>query len=632
MHRKSNWFLFFVFFAFVPLILSSEGAENAHGFFTVKNISERWYLISPDKKPFFSAGISSVAAEDKDYKLGARHYNGLEKKKINVWALDTMTFLTNIGFNTLGCWSSPEICRLGMPYFKVIEFKKYNENKLVDIFGPEFEKMIEKTVTDACTNCADDPNLIGYFLGNDLNWFGDYSFYMGHASYLFDMYFDLDRWTAGKKRVIEFLKNRYSSLDEFNNSWNLKITNFNDLAGMRMSQFNSKDINEIRNEFLIIVAEKYYSLMTEKVRSIDKNHLIFSDRFANSVPEQVLKISGKYCDAISLNYYKNLPDIDRGYLEAIYEIVKKPVLISEFTFRSMDNTSELRNTIGPDTTVASQEDRGVHFKRYSMSFAGLPFIIGYHWFQFYDDPQDGRASDDEDNNYGIVDQAGRPYVKLINAMREANPDALETHLKSPLKIEAKNIFLSPRIKVRNGEKDSAFSPIYLDAKSMRNIFTIPWGDTENNGKMTIQKRFGSLLLWFFTGYGWGCGASIFPPTHESAGYYNALGYKGIKFRMSIPNKMRIFIYLNESGVGPPWQKSYPGANGADGESYSSDEAYGTGKMEDYYYYFDSFNIRPVWGNQSGNKTIDLQAINDLEIAIPGRQGAGTIIIEKIELY
>ena len=400
-----------------------------------------------------------------------------------------------------------------------------------------------------------------------------------------------------------------------------------------MSQFNVKDINTIRSEFLSIVAEHFYSMITEKIRAVDKKHLIFSDRFANSVPEQVLKISGKYCDAVSFNYYKNLPDVDISFLETLYETVKKPILISEFTFRSMDNTSELKNSIGPDTTVASQEDRGKHYKVYSRSFARLPFIIGYHWFQFFDDPQDGRASNDEDDNYGIVDQSGRPYMTLMDAMQEANPLAFSDHKTSALTIKpTKNIFYIPPIKVRTGVKNSAFDPVYLNIKTLRDNIIIPWGDADNNARMVVQKRVENLLLWYSSGYGWGCGVTIFSLSHNIAGYYDASGYKGIKFRMSLPPKVRFFVYLNESGVKEPWQKSYPGANGADGESYSSDEAYGTGKVEDYYFDFDTFNIRPVWGNQTGNKTVDLQAINDFEISIPGRQNTGTAVIEKIELY
>ncbi len=627
---KAGLFILFSLF-FIGLPAYAEQNPAATGYFKLKMISGRWYFITPENTPFFSIGISGASAEDKDYKLGARHYNALVSRSEKIWALETLNFLTNLGFNSIGAWSSQEFTH-NIPYFIIIEYKKTEKNKLVDIFGPDFENMINRIVKDTCSKIAGDHNLIGYFLGNDLNWYGDYSFYMGHESYLFDLYFDLAAHSAGKERVIEFLKTRYGTIEAFNKDWNLSEPDFNAISGLKMSQFNIHNINAIRKEFLKIAAERYYTVMIKSIRTFDNNHLIISDRFANSVPEETLAIAGKYCDVISINYYKNLPDIDRGFLAAIYNFTRKPVLISEFTFRSMDNTSGLRNRVGPDTTVPSQEERALHFKKYAMSFAGLPFIVGYHWFQFYDDPQDGRASDDEDSNYGIVDQLGRPYQPLIDAMRKTNPLVGAIHKACIITIPARNIFLTPRIIVRKGVNNPAFSAVYLDKNTLRNNITDTWGDSVNDGRMTAGKTSSFLLLHFDTGYGWGCGISVFSPVHQSYGYYDASGYKGIKIHAKIPSNLRFFIYLNESGVREPWKKNYPGANGADGESYSSDEAFGTGKTADYYFNFDSFNLRPVWGNQAGNNIMDLQALNDIEIAIPGSQYSGTIELSSIELY
>jgi agarase len=632
MKQYKNVFLTIVTLFFTAVSAYAQEKKGEQAFFTVKNIDGRWYFLTPQKKSFFSVGINGVLGVDKDFKLGAKHYNALVSRSEQTWARETITFLRKIGFNSIGCWSSTEFEKLNIPYFIIIEYKKTEKNKLVDIFDPAFEKIIEKAVSEECLKRVSDPNLVGYFLGNDLNWYGDFSFYMGHESYLFDMYFDLESHTPGKQMIVEFLKSRYGKIEAFNKDWNLNEKDFESIASLKMSQFNIHDINDTRKEFLKIAARHFYSLMAEKIRAVDKNHLILTDRFANSVPEEVLRTAGNYCDVISINYYKNLPDIDRGFLSALYAYARKPILITEFTFRAMDNSSGLQNKIGPDTTVSSQQERALHFKKYALSFSGLPFIVGYHWFQFFDDPQDGRASDNEDDNYGIVDQLGRPYKPLIDAMAEINPVAASVHRASVITIPAKNIYLNPRIAKRKGVKNPAFSPVYLDRNTLQNNIITPWGDSVNDGKMAIQKTPAELVIRYNSGYGWGCGLSIFSPTYQNSGYYDALGYAGIKIRMKAPASLRFFIYLNESGVGEPWKKDYPGANGADGESYSSDEAFGTGKTTDYYFDFNSFNLRPVWGNQAGNKIIDLQAINDIEIAIPGNQYSGVITVESIELY
>ncbi len=610
----------------------SESQTNLSKFITLKKIGGKWWFQTPDNKPFFSIGICNVTPEDKDVKLGANHYNGLKSKTEEAWAKETITFLTNIGFNTMGSWSSEEIYKQKIPYTVIIEYKKFDKNKLVDIFDAQFEKEMEFIVRDQSKPYINDPNLIGYFVGNDLNWYGDYSFYMGHESYLLDMYFELPGYSAGKKRVIDFMKQKYKDIQGFNNDWGLNLKKFEDIADLKQYQFNSKNINKLRNEFLAIVAERYYNVITEKIRALDKNHLIFSDRFANSVPETVVKISGKYCDAVSINYYKNLPDIDRSFLAALSYYAGKPLIISEFTFRSMDNTSGLLNKVGPDTTVSNQQERGNHFIKYAKSFAELPFIVGYHWFQFFDDPQDGRASDDEDSNYGLVDIYGRLYQPLIKAMRETNPKIQALHRDSQINIQPGSIRLADIISVRKGRKNPDFDSVYLSTNTALNNLITTWGDSDNDARITIQKKKKALILNFNTGTGWGCGISIFPPNFEKTGYYDATGYKGFNIRMSVPQKLKFIIYLNESGVDQVWKKKYPGVNGADGESFSADESYGISILTNYIYNFESFNIRPVWGNQSGNKTIDLQGLNDIELAIPGSQGSGTISIEQIEFY
>ncbi len=627
-----NWLLIILFFI-IPQWGISGNQVNESNYFTLKKIQGKWWFIKPDSKPLFSIGLNVVAFEDNYAKLGAKHYDAIKKsKKESAWAKETYNLLTNIGFNTMGCWSSPEIYKLNMPYTLLVEDVKSGVNKLVDIFDPNFEKIIEKAVLSLWAPHKDDPNLLGYFVGNDLFWYGDYPYYMGHNSYLFDIYFDLQASSAGKKRIIEFLRDKYKNIDNLNSSWNTSLNNFEDIAQSKLYQFTIKDINSIRNEFLTIVAERYYSVLTEKIRTIDKNHLIFSDRYANSVPETVLKTGGKYCDAVSINYYRNLPDIDRPFLAALSYIADKPLIISEFTFRSMDNTSGLLNRVGPDTTVSNQQDRADHFEKYAKAFSELPFVIGYHWFQFFDEPQDGRSTDGEDSNYGIVDLDGRPYIPLINAMRELNPKIEALHKNSTVSIPPNESRLTYKIKVREGKRNTAFDKYFLNPENIMSSIVNSWGDTGNGARADIQKNKNALVIQYNTGNGWGCGISLFPPDYQKIGYYDASGFKGIKIKMSLPAKLKFFLYMNESGVDQAWKKNYPGANGADGESYSADESFGNGKIIYYNYNFEDFNIRPIYGNQTGNKTIDLQAINDMEIALPGNQGAGTITINSIEFY
>ena len=58
-------------------------------------------------------------------------------------------------------------------------------------------------------------------------------------------------------------------------------------------------------------------------------------------------------------------------------------------------------------------------QRALQNFARRPNIIGTHWFQYYDEPQGGRA-DGEDYNMGLVDIYDQPYEEIVATFQRTN--------------------------------------------------------------------------------------------------------------------------------------------------------------------------------------------------------------------
>ena len=54
------------------------------------------------------------------------------------------------------------------------------------------------------------------------------------------------------------------------------------------------------------------------------------------------------------------------------------------------------------------------------NFARCPYIVGTHWFQYYDEPKGGRP-DGEDYNMGLVDIYDRPYQEVLASFQGTNP-------------------------------------------------------------------------------------------------------------------------------------------------------------------------------------------------------------------
>jgi len=80
-------------------------------------------------------------------------------------------------------------------------------------------------------------------------------------------------------------------------------------------------------------------------------------------------------------------------------------------------------------------------------FAGVPEIVGTHWFQYYDYPVGGRA-DSEDYNFGLVDIRGRPYEQVVEALSAANRQlpAIHNHA-GPIARPAPKDFAVPYAKI-----------------------------------------------------------------------------------------------------------------------------------------------------------------------------------------
>ena len=103
-------------------------------------------------------------------------------------------------------------------------------------------------------------------------------------------------------------------------------------------------------------------------------------------------------------------------------------MITEFSFKAMD--SGLPNTKGAGRAVATQEDRAAGFQAYVEALAALPGCVGFHWFEYRDEPKEGRRLDGENSNYGIVKLDGTPWTVLVHRMTKVNAGLEALHSKS----------------------------------------------------------------------------------------------------------------------------------------------------------------------------------------------------------
>lgn len=95
-------------------------------------------------------------------------------------------------------------------------------------------------------------------------------------------------------------------------------------------------------------------------------------------------------------------------------------MVGEFSFTAID--SNLPNTKGARANhpYLTQRQRATGFTAYVEPLMSLPFAVGYHWWQYNDEPYLGRWPDGEDSNYGVVSQSDEPYTALVTEMMQTN--------------------------------------------------------------------------------------------------------------------------------------------------------------------------------------------------------------------
>lgn len=474
-----------IFFFGVVLILSCEQKEgftpitfdpyggienlqgnNTSGFFRTELINGRWWFVDPLNHAFLSLGSDSVAFYDdfapalgySPYYLNVvAKYGGGELEHKRKWAQDVRDRFALLGFNTLGSWSDDGITvfQSTLSYTVNLNFtpeavKNFGSNNVPtvsegwwigfpDVFDKRFEENCKEIVKKKIRpEMIGDSFLIGYFTDNELNWFGDATFWYNPGHTLADDFISTDSTYAGKQYwVNEFLmKKKGYTVESLNSAYGTNFTSWDEVLSLKQLPNSSSHpaIEADKKEFLYEIGEQYFRVTSEAIKSADPNHLNLCARFASDAPDEIIVKAGKYCDVVSVNDYYVLNDevsdavlgdpVERW--KRLYELTKtetegKPFLLTEFGIRARD--SGLPNSWGAGWWVDYQEERGQFYRDVLDRLLWLNyeenFLIGAHWFEWADEPATGRF-DGENSNYGINNIKDEPYLTFYQMVGNYN--------------------------------------------------------------------------------------------------------------------------------------------------------------------------------------------------------------------
>lgn len=398
-----------------PIELNKYGSaknirSNSSGFFRTEKINDRWWIIDPEGFAGLNIALNSVNKGKSERNLTAftnKFSNDLD------WIQKTKEQIQNIGFNGTGSWSTHDaVIKANAKSEKPLSYtinwnfmSSYGKKRggtysvpghtgypgnVIFVFDPDFEKFCDEHAKQLAVY-KDDPNLFGYFSDNE----------MPFSLKNLEGYLNLkDKTDPGFIAAKEWL----------------------DKKNIAQDQITDKE----REEFLALVADRYFSIVSKAIKKYDPNHIYLGSRLYSGEKniKQFMQTTGKYVDIISINYYGVwTPSIDN--MKKWEQWARKPFIITEYYVKGID--SGLPNISGAGWLVKTQEDRGKFYQNYCLALLESKNCVGWHWFKYQDnDPTDHKAeASNQDANKGIIDNDYNLYTPLTDKMQELNYNYLQ---------------------------------------------------------------------------------------------------------------------------------------------------------------------------------------------------------------
>jgi hypothetical protein len=402
------------------------------GFFRVHK-SDRWWLVTPEGSAFLSYGLNHM---DMGYML--QDYNidfwkekfGSENQEdpafIEGFRKKVMDDLELLEMNTFGCHGNKDVFgEITVPYIQALFFARTaywivtTPNDYPDVYSSQFKERCDNVAKRVVAPRKNDPYLIGYTFTNvpiltDMDSYAHGMVAWGKPQP------EMPTWpralrnrgaeTPGKNRYVDLMKERYSSIGNFNRVYKTNFADFDSLLNaVNWSPFNKNPdiIDGADNDaFMLDIYEKYYTVTTNAVRKYDSNHLIFGDPInANTgTTDEIISLVTKHTDLLPYQYYGPYAD-HKNILDHWSKLTGKPIFNtdSSFAFPDKDRPNPVGYIVDDPQTMAA------YFLDMATQAFQRPDFIGWNWCGWMDSKESWRPIQ---QHSGLQD----PYGNFHNPM------------------------------------------------------------------------------------------------------------------------------------------------------------------------------------------------------------------------
>ena len=436
---------------------------KATGHFRTEKVDDKWWLVDPDGRLFFSHGVDCVrtgaetgvqhrenyfswlpTADEpagKFYGTGYWAPHGFYKDKGafkqydfsranllrkygDAW-FEAFTDLAHRrirawGLNTVANWSDEKVyLQRRTPYTVClgtsgprIEGSDGWWGKFPDPYSTEFIDGIRKRALDQQKpRTATDPWCIGYFVDNELSW-GKDDRSLAWAALLSPV------TQPAKVAFKAWLETKYATPAALNTAWGTTFDSWDTFLGST-NKPNEKLCGADMEAFHTQIAEQYFRTIRDAVKAAAPDKLYLGSRIAWGAPS-VYRAAAKYCDVVSVNIYQRqaTKDLPEGSED-------KPMINGEFHFGALDRGIFHTGLVA----TKNQEERAACYVAFVESCLKHPRFVGTHWFQWRDQALTGRG-DEENYQIGFLTVTDAPYPELVEAARKVGATMYETRFNA----------------------------------------------------------------------------------------------------------------------------------------------------------------------------------------------------------
>ena len=358
---------------------------DSTGYFHVQKIDGRWWLIDPDGYAGINRAVTSFAdptTVQYDYDLcdrigfnAAGNFVSSESQTKNAY--------NTYNYNTWGYTRRYN-------FYATYKSKRKNyypdfntpSGDLVYVLDPKFEDFCNNAAESNVRQFATERDMIGWFTDNEIPFNED---------------------------QLEYLVTQLDSLDPSRaaaRAWAAErgITE----SDIRKAKANVTD--EIKKQFAGYLAEHYFSVVEQAVRSVDNVHMILGSRLHGRPRANmyVVLASHAHTDVTSVNFYDRYDPNDQ--IAKSSWTLDHPCLVTEFYIKDINYQSSSQS--GAGWYVQSQTDRGYWYENTCLQLLESQCYIGWQYFRYMDDSGG--------SNKGIVSLDKKEYTDMTRKMRDLN--------------------------------------------------------------------------------------------------------------------------------------------------------------------------------------------------------------------